>query len=112
MDKGVVNGTSENTYSPAANIKRADFAIMLVRAFGITQGEGENFADVDANKYYAEELRLAKAAGIVNGVGENKFNPEGQITRQDMMLMLSRALDAMEDAHDVILDVIEELEES
>ena len=69
---------------------------MLVRAFGITEGEGENFADVDANKYYAEELRLAKAAGIVNGIGENKFNPEGQITRQDMMLMLSRALDAME----------------
>ena len=54
VEKGVVNGTSENTYSPANNIKRADFAIMLVRAFGITEGEGENFVDVDANKYYAE----------------------------------------------------------
>ena len=96
MNKSVINGTSENTYSPANNIKRADFAIMLVRAFGITEGEGENFADVDSNKYYAEELRLAKAAGIVNGIGDDKFNPEGEITRQDMMLMLSRALDAME----------------
>ncbi len=94
VDAGVVNGTSENTYSPAKNIKRADFAIMLVRAFGITKGQGENFADVDANKYYAKELLLAKANGIVGGIGDNKFNPEGEITRQDMMLMLSRALEA------------------
>jgi len=65
---------------------------MLVRAFGITEGEGEHFADVDANKYYAEELRLAKANGIVNGIGDNKFGPDGEITRQDMMLMLHRAL--------------------
>ncbi len=94
VDSGVVNGTSENTYSPAKNIKRADFAIMLVRAFGITEGQGEHFADVDASKYYAKELLLAKANGIVGGIGDNKFNPEGEITRQDMMLMLYRALEA------------------
>ena len=95
VDAGVVNGTSHNTYSPAKNITRADFAIMLVRAFGITEGEGENFADVPEGAYYAEELRLAKAAGIVLGIGENKFNPTGEITRQDMMVMLVRALKAV-----------------
>ena len=95
VDAGVVNGTSYNTYSPAKNITRADFAIMLVRAFGITEGEGENFADVPEGAYYAEELRLAKAAGIVLGIGENKFNPTGEITRQDMMVMLVRALKAV-----------------
>ncbi len=94
VDAGVVKGTSANTYSTAKNIKRADFAIMLVRAFGVTEGETEQFADVDTNKYYAKELLLAKANGIVGGIGENKFNPEGEITRQDMMLMLTRALEA------------------
>ena len=67
---------------------------MLTRAFKITEGETEQFADVDSSKYYAEELRLAKAAGIVAGIGDNKFNPEGEISRQDMMLMLYRALKA------------------
>ncbi len=95
VDKGVINGTSANTYSPAKRINRADFAIMLVRAFDVTEGDGEHFADVSANKYYAEELRLAKANGIVGGIGDNKFNPEGEITRQDMMVMLSRALKAV-----------------
>ena len=107
VDAGIVNGTSENTYSPAANIKRADFAIMLVRAFGVTEGETEQFADVDASKYYAKELNLAKANGIVGGIGDNKFNPEGEITRQDMMLMLTRALEAqgkaLEEADESIL---------
>ena len=107
VDAGIVNGTSENTYSPAANIKRADFAIMLVRAFGVTEGETEQFADVDANKYYAKELNLAKANGIVGGIGDNKFNPEGEITRQDMMLMLTRALEAqgkaLEEADESVL---------
>ena len=39
-------------------------------------------------------MLLAKANGIVGGIGDNKFNPEGEITRQDMMLMLTRALEA------------------
>ena len=47
-----------------------------------------------ANKYYAAELAIAKANGIVNGIGNNKFKPEGQITRQDMMVIAARAVRA------------------
>ena len=91
-EAGVIKGTSANTYSPGANITRADFALLLTRAFKLTSDSTENFADVAANKYYAAELAIAKANGIVNGIGNNKFKPEGQITRQDMMVMLERAL--------------------
>ena len=92
-EKGIVKGTSANTYSPGKNITRADFAILLTRAFGLTNAAGENFADVDAGAYYAKELAIAKAAGIVQGVGNNRFHPEGEISREDMMVMLARALD-------------------
>ena len=64
--------------------------------FPAADGE-ESFADVPEDAYYAAELNAAKAAGIVNGIGNNKFNPTGQITRQDMMVMLARALDAAGD---------------
>ena len=93
-DKGIIQGTSENTYSPGRNITRADFALLLTRAFGLTNTPDENFADVASGAYYAQELAIAKAAGIVQGIGKNKFNPEGEISREDMMLMLARALDA------------------
>ncbi|MBR5308552.1 MAG: S-layer homology domain-containing protein, partial [Clostridia bacterium] len=45
-DEGIIKGTSENTFSPAANITRADFAILLVRAFELASENSENFADV------------------------------------------------------------------
>ena len=45
-----------------------------------------------ADAYYANELTIAKANGIVQGVGGNRFLPEARITREDMMVILARAL--------------------
>ena len=90
-EKGIVNRVSNNWYGPGENITRGDYAMFLVRTLGLTGG-GENFVDVDPTAEYAKELAIGKAAGIINGVGDNKFNPEAQITRQDMMTMTSRAL--------------------
>ena len=91
-EKGIVNRVAEEWYGPERNITRGDYAMFLVRTLGLTEGAGENFVDVDPNAEYAKELAIGKAAGIINGVGDNKFNPEAQITRQDMMTMTSRAL--------------------
>lgn len=52
----------------------------------------DGFDDVTADKYYYESVSRAKSLGIISGVGENSFNPEGSITRQDMMTMTYRAL--------------------
>ena len=93
-EKGIVKGTSPTTYSPGRNITRADFAILLKRAFRLSNTPGEPFADVPAHAYYAQELAVARAAGIVAGVGENRFDPESPISRQDLMVMLARAMDA------------------
>ena len=95
-DEGIIKGTSENTFAPSANITRADFAILLVRAFKMTSESEENFADVSANDYFAKELAVARNTGLVGGIGENKFAPRNNITRQDMMVIVYRALVAME----------------
>ena len=91
-DSGVIKGTSENTFSPANNITRADFALLLVRAFALESDNTENFADVSSSDYFASELAIARNTGIVNGIGENKFAPRNTITRQDMMVIVYRAL--------------------
>ena len=95
-EEGIIKGTSENTFSPAANITRADFAILLVRAFELASESEENFADVSSSDYFAKELAVARNTGLVNGIGENKFAPRNNITRQDMMVIVYRALVAME----------------
>ena len=93
---GIIRGTTETTFSPANNITRADFALLLVRAFNLTSDDTENFADVTASDYFASELAIARNTGIVNGIGDNKFAPRNTITRQDMMVIVYRALTALE----------------
>ncbi|MBQ9984874.1 MAG: S-layer homology domain-containing protein, partial [Oscillospiraceae bacterium] len=91
-DEGIIKGTSENTFSPANNITRADFAILLVRAFKLESDNTENFADVADSDYFAKELAIARNTGIVNGIGDNKYAPRNTITRQDMMVIVYRAM--------------------
>ena len=93
---GIIKGTSPRTFSPGADITRADFAILLVRAFQLRGSTSTPFADVPDSAYYTQELSVAKANGVVNGVGGNRFNPNGAITRQDVMVMLARALEKLE----------------
>ncbi|MBQ2743372.1 MAG: S-layer homology domain-containing protein, partial [Oscillospiraceae bacterium] len=94
-DAGIIKGTSENTFSPASNITRADFALLLVRAFELESDNTENFADVADSDYFAKELAIARNTGIVNGIGDNKYAPRNTITRQDMMTIVYRALGSL-----------------
>ncbi|MBQ7118590.1 MAG: S-layer homology domain-containing protein [Oscillospiraceae bacterium] len=91
-DAGIIKGTSETTFAPGKNITRADFVALIVRLFELSSDNTENFADVSTSDYFASELAIARNTGIVGGIGENKFAPRGNITRQDMMVMLYRAM--------------------
>ncbi len=93
-DKGIIKGTSETTFSPGNSITRADFAILLVRAFEKTSDNTENFSDVSEADYFAKELAIARNTGLVSGIGDNKFAPRSFIKRCDMMLMVYRVLKA------------------
>jgi hypothetical protein len=90
--RGIIKGTGGNNFSPDANITRADFVVLLVRMLGINVDTEDNFDDVEADAYYARELAIAKALGIVKGTGDNKYNPTGEIDRQDAFTMLYRAM--------------------
>src|SRR5690606_11548220 len=52
------------------------------------------FRDVPASAYYYDELRTAKQLGIAAGTGDGAFQPAAPITRQDMMVLTVRALEA------------------
>lgn len=93
---GIVTGTADGVYSPAENITRGDFAAYLIRTLGLRSDATENFADVDANAPYAKEIAVGKALGILNGVGDNMYNPEAAISRQDLMTICARAMEYAE----------------
>lgn len=91
--EGIINTKGARTYAPGTNITRADFAMFLIRALHITGDAKEVFGDVDPNAEYAREIAIGKAAGILKGVGDDAYNPEAEITRQDMMVIVQRGLE-------------------
>ncbi len=90
--RGVINGVSDHEFAPQANIQRADFVVLITRLLGLNNAASENFSDVNAEAYYYHAVGTAKAMGIVAGAGDNKFNPQESISRQDMMVIIQRAL--------------------
>lgn len=90
--RGIINGTSNETFSPGLNITRADFITLLIRALELNAEFDTNFDDVKPTDYYYSTVGIAKALGIAEGIGDNRFNPKEQISRQDMMVLTARAL--------------------
>lgn len=94
----ITTGTGEDTFSPDLTLTRGQFLVMLMRAYGIEPDDNsaDNFDDA-GDTYYTGYLAATKRLGISNGVGNNLFAPESQITRQDMFTLLCRALDVVEE---------------
>ncbi|WP_342564927.1 S-layer homology domain-containing protein [Paenibacillus sp. FSL R7-0345] len=90
--KGVINGISDTSFAPDTNITRADFLVILVRGLGLTASFNDNFSDVSPAKYYYEALGIARELGITDGAGNNLFKPDTPISRQELMVLGSRAL--------------------
>ena len=68
---------------------------MLVTVLWRLDGEtapktATTFTDVDANAYYADAVAWAAESGVVNGIGGNKFDPEGNVTREQIAAILFR----------------------
>ena len=54
------------------------------------------FADVASDAWYAPYVRVIQAAGIVNGVGDSKYDPEGLLTWGQTLTILSRFVEQRE----------------
>lgn len=91
-EKRVVNGKNDKEFAPADLITREEFAAMLVRAFAKDiEAADVSFTDADKDEWYNEYLGKAVAAGFVNGYDDGRFGVGENITRQDMVVMTSRA---------------------
>jgi hypothetical protein len=92
--RGITEGVSETQFAPNHQATRGDFLVLLMRAYGIDVDDSitENFADA-GNTYYTAFLGTAKKLGMVAGVGNNRFEPQTRISRQDMLVMIYNILD-------------------
>lgn len=102
-DKGIVNGRAEGQFAPNETVTRAELVKMMALALQLPDGDGA-FADVPAEAWYAQPVYAAAAAGLVAGDGE-RFYPENAVTREDMAVILYRALERAGKAQEAAGDV-------
>lgn len=89
--KHIVQGVSADMFAPQADVTRAEFAALLVRALGLKANGPSSFTDVSADAWYAEAVAAASQAGIVQGKDAATFAPNAKITREEMSALLVRA---------------------
>lgn len=94
--RGYVAGTSASTVSPTGVCTRAQLVSILYRM----QGEPTNvkdyelaklrapFNDVPRGQWYTDAIWWAKLTGVVAGTSATTFDPEGEITREQLAVIL------------------------
>ncbi|MDP4153236.1 MAG: S-layer homology domain-containing protein, partial [Bacillota bacterium] len=89
----VIDGVGNNNFDPDRYMTRAEFAAIVVRALGLAPGMGKcGFNDVGETAWYRGYIETAYAYEIINGYSATEFGPNDQITREQAMAMIARAM--------------------
>ena len=98
-EAGITLGYDDGSFRPNENISREQLAVMLQRylsacGYELTGEEQEGFADETAVSPWAlEAVRRMRDAGLMNGRGENRFEPKGTATRAEICAVVCRIAD-------------------
>lgn len=96
--KGVITLNSSKQFNPNGKLTRAEFAAMIVRYLKLTgtntAATGPKFKDVKATDWFAKDVQAAVAAGLMKGINSSndRFNPNGLVTRQEIAAVIGRIL--------------------
>ena len=87
----IINGRSETKFAPKDNIKREEFVKIIVNGFEFMDSKPTGFADV-GEEWYKEFIERGYASGIINGISDEMFGIGNNITREDMAVIIYRAV--------------------
>ena len=90
-DPQLMNGTSANGFEPEGYCTRAMAAVVLYRLADpvIPSIKPSTFIDLKED-WYKNGVAWAQQNGVVNGVGGNRFDPDGMVTREQLVTMIWR----------------------
>lgn len=99
-ENGLMNGTSNTTFSPNATTSRGMIVTILYRLAGSPDMPESNwgypYADVDAAAYYSTPVYWARMNDLATGYSDTQFGPDDAITREQMATILYRYAENLE----------------
>ena len=88
----IIDGKPDGSFAPKENVTREQMAKMIcvLDAGGKDPqlGTGSTFTDVPATKWSSKYIEACASRGVVDGVGNNMFDPEGNVTGTQAARML------------------------
>ncbi len=90
--RGIISGKTENSFEPNSTMTRAEFSTIIARGLGLNVRSESVFTDVMQSDWFYDYVNTAYSYGIIKGVSENEFNPDGTITREEAAVMIARAV--------------------
>lgn len=90
---GIVSGMTQDTYCPGENVKREEFAKLIIEMTKLdVVGEDKEFTDVPRDAWFYDSVNRAYRAEIIKGMSETVFGAGMDISREDMVVMIHNAL--------------------
>lgn len=94
-EEGIFNGVDSEgkIFAPSKNMTRAELVMTMFQLTGVDKAgyAGETgFNDVSPKSWMSYAVKWAAEKGYVSGVGNGRFNPQGNITRQEFACILYR----------------------
>lgn len=93
--KGVINGYTDSTFRPNAEISRAEMVTILGRILDLGQlatGNKASLTDVGSDYWAKNAIEEAYKAQLIQGVTDTLFKPDNRATRAEAITVLLRAL--------------------
>lgn len=88
VDRKLFSGVSKTEFAPNNTMTRAMFVTVLGRLAGAEGVHTDAFKDVKNDSWYAGYVGWANSAGIINGISSNEFGANGEVSREQMAVML------------------------
>jgi hypothetical protein len=92
--KDIVSGKKNGIFAPGDNITRAEFITLLMKVADIEIFKNANnkFIDVGEDSWYYYYIATANTLGLISGTSETTFEPDKNINREDMAVMIENLL--------------------
>jgi hypothetical protein len=99
-DAGVVLGRDNNIYEPAASVRRDQMASFIARSVEVIFEDGvcntaRNYFDDDDASVHEDCINATTDMGITQGDPSAAYNPDGNVTRDQMSGFIMRFVDIM-----------------
>lgn len=91
LKSGIFFPASDGRFNPNRTVTRAELAQTFKNAFGLNKKFDYQFNDTQGH-WANEAIETLYSNGITGGVGNNNFNPDGTVTREQLAVFLYRAI--------------------